>query len=229
VGVASRGNPPRPTIAGRCVARESDRRGYWDEYYASRASAKRPLPSQFAAFVASELTETHRIIELGCGGGRDSFFFASFGHAVTGVDASEAAVTGCRTLAEQLGEPAQFVCARIDDPDLAEQLKGTEGPLAIYARFFLHAITDDEEGALIGLAAELTAPGDLFALEYRTVRDASGAKVTAEHYRRFVAPPTFEARALAAGFDVRYAVEGFGFAKYREDDAYVAREILVRR
>jgi SAM-dependent methyltransferase len=211
------------------VARESDRRGYWDEYYASRASAKRPLPSQFAAFVASELTETHRIIELGCGGGRDSFFFASFGHAVTGVDASEAAVTGCRTLAEQLGEPAQFVCARIDDPDLAEQLKGTEGPLAIYARFFLHAITDDEEGALIGLAAELTAPGDLFALEYRTVRDASGAKVTAEHYRRFVAPPTFEARALAAGFDVRYAVEGFGFAKYREDDAYVAREILVRR
>jgi SAM-dependent methyltransferase len=211
------------------VARESERRGYWDEYYASRASAQRPLPSQFAAFVASELTGPHRIIELGCGGGRDSFFFASYGHDVTGVDASEAAIAGCQTLAEQLGESAQFVCSRIDDPDLAERLKGAEGPLAIYARFFLHAITDDEEGALIRLVADLTAPGDIFALEYRTVRDASGDKVTAEHYRRFVAPPTFEARALAAGFDVRYAVEGFGFAKYREDDAYVAREILVRR
>jgi SAM-dependent methyltransferase len=211
------------------VARESDRRGYWDEYYASRASAKRPLPSQFAAFVAAELSEPHQVIELGCGSGRDSFFFASYGHAVTGVDASEAAVSACRALAEQLGEPATFVCARIDDPDLARQLKSTEGPLALYARFFLHAITSEEEVALIGLAAELTAPGDVFALEYRTVRDASGAKVTAEHYRRFVAPPSFEARALAAGFDVRYAVEGFGFAKYREDDAYVAREILVRR
>lgn len=42
-------------------------------------------------------------------------------------------------------------------------------------------------------------------------------------------PTTFQARTLARGFDVEYAVEGFGFAKYKEDDAYVARAIFVRR
>jgi SAM-dependent methyltransferase len=207
----------------------ADRSGYWDRYYAARATVQRPLPSQFATFVAGELGQPRRVVELGCGTGRDSIFFSSYGHDVTGVDASEEAVKSCRALAEKLGEPASFVTARIDDPGLASQLKGPVGPLAVYARFFLHAITEAEERAFLDLADALTAPGDLLAVEYRTVRDASGAKVTEDHYRRFVAPPTFEARALGRGFDVAYAVEGFGFAKYQQDDAYVAREVFVKR
>ena len=51
-----------------------DRSGYWDEYYAARATTRRPLPSQFATFVAGELEQPHRVIELGCGNGRDSIF-----------------------------------------------------------------------------------------------------------------------------------------------------------
>jgi SAM-dependent methyltransferase len=217
----------RPSPAG--LQPVADRSGYWDRYYAGRTTARRPLPSQFATFVAGELGEPRRVIELGCGTGRDSIFFASNGHDVTGVDASEEAVKRCTALAEKLGEPASFVTAKVDDPGLAGQLKGPVGPLAVYARFFLHAITDDEERCFLALAADLTAAGDILAVEYRTVRDASGAKVTEDHYRRFVAPPTFEARALGSGFDVVYAVEGFGFAKYQQDDAYVAREVFVKR
>ena len=207
----------------------ADRLNYWDRYYARPAGAQRQLPSQFATFVAGELGGPRRVIEFGCGSGRDSLFFASHGHDVTGVDGSESAVEGCRALAEQLGEAASFVHARIDDPDLVNQLKGPDAPLALYARFFVHAITDDEERAFLDLTAELTRPGDLLAVEYRTVRDARGAKVTEGHFRRFVTPSTFEARALSRGFDVTYAVEGFGFAKYGEDDAYVARELFTKR
>lgn len=207
----------------------ADRIGYWDRYYASHRTAQRPLPSQFATFVAGELTGPHRIIDFGCGGGRDAIFFASYGHDVTGVDASEQAVEACRVLAGQLGESASFLAARIEEPGLAGRLQGQPGPVAIYARFFVHAITDEEEGAFLDLAADLTSPGDVLAVEYRTVRDASGAKVTDTHFRRFLAPSTFEARTLARGFDVTYAVEGFGFAKYKQDDAYVAREMFVKR
>jgi cyclopropane fatty-acyl-phospholipid synthase-like methyltransferase len=190
---------------------------------------RRPLPSQFATFVAGELAEPHRIIEFGCGGGRDAIFFAAHGHDVIGVDASEQAVKACQALAEQVGEQASFLTARIEDPSLLGQLRVPPGPLAIYARFFVHAITDDEESAFLDLAAELTSPGDLLAVEYRTIRDASGSKVTDRHFRRFLAPSTFMARTLARGFDVAYAVEGFGFAKYKQDDAYVAREMFVKR
>jgi SAM-dependent methyltransferase len=204
------------------------RSDYWDEYYAARASTRRALPSQFATFVAGELDRPHRVIELGCGNGRDSIFFSSYGHDVTGVDGSDAAVAACTALAAALGESATFLQSTIDHPRLVERLSGSPGPHLVYARFFVHAITDGEEEVFLDLASELTGPGDLLAVEYRTVRDQVGAKETATHYRRFVMPSTFEARALQRGFEVAYAVEGFGFAKWRHDDAYVARALLRR-
>jgi SAM-dependent methyltransferase len=204
------------------------RTDYWDEYYASRATRVRRLPSQFAAFVAGELDQRHRVIDIGCGDGRDAIFFASYGHDVVGVDASHTAVEACRLLADSLGEGATFIVSRIDEPGLAARIRGDAGPRVVYARFFLHAITEAEEEDLLDLAAAISDPGDLLAVEYRTVRDSSGAKVTKTHYRRFVLPAAFEARALALGFDVTYAVEGFGFAKYRQDDAYVARTLFRR-
>jgi SAM-dependent methyltransferase len=215
---------------GRAPADDRDedaRSEYWDEYYASRTTGGRRLPSQFATFVAGELGRPHRIIELGCGDGRDALFFATYGHDVVGVDGSSAAIEACRTLAETLGVPAAFVHARIDEPGLAERVRGA-APRLVYARFFLHAITEAEEEALLDLASDLTDPGDLLAVEYRTIRDLRGPKVTASHYRRYILPAAFEARALGRGFDVIYAVEGFGFAKYKEDDAYVARTIFRR-
>jgi cyclopropane fatty-acyl-phospholipid synthase-like methyltransferase len=202
------------------------RSDYWDEYYAARTTTRRPLPSQFATFVAGELERPHRVVELGCGGGRDSIFFASNGHDVIGVDGSKAAVASCRDLAQALGVPAIFVHSTIDAPDLAERLRGGADPLAIYARFFIHAITDEEEEVFLDLASQLARSGDIVAVEYRTVRDQVGAKETGAHYRRFVLPATFQARALQRGFEVVYAVEGFGFAKYRHDDAYVARTLF---
>lgn len=95
-----------------------------------------------------------------------------------------------------------------------------------YARFFLHAITDSEELAFFeGMSAALRE-GDRLAVEYRTIRDAEGEKVTAAHYRRFVEPAGVIANAAEAGFAVEYAVEGTGFAKYLKDDAYVARTVF---
>lgn len=206
-----------------------EREDYWNTYYASTGAPQRPLPSQFAAFVAGELTGPSRLVELGCGAGRDSVFFAAHGHDVTGIDGSSAAVEACTRLASSLGESATFLAGRIDDPELASTVRVEPGRTVVYARFFVHAITDEEEAAFLDLAARLTSPGDRLAVEYRTVRDASGAKVTGQHYRRFVDPTAFNAHAVQHGFDVEYAVEGFGFAKYRQDDAYVARALLVKR
>lgn len=208
---------------------DAEREDYWNAYYASTRTSVRPLPSQFATFVAGELAGPSRVIEFGSGAGRDALFFASNGHDVTGVDASEAAVESCATLAASLGDSATFMSATIDEPELASKIRVTPGGTLVYARFFVHAITDEEETAFLDLAAQLTSPGDQFAVEYRTVRDSSGAKVTGTHYRRFVNPTSFNAKAVLHGFDVTYAVEGFGFAKYKQDDAYVARALFVKR
>jgi SAM-dependent methyltransferase len=175
------------------------------------------------------MAKAQRVVEFGCGNGRDAIFFASYGHDVIGVDGSESAVQSSSERAAALGEDLTFVCSDIDDDALSDRLRGGAGPLMVYARFFIHAITDKEELALLNLVAAITEPGDRLAVEYRTVRDSSGEKVTGTHYRRFVMPATFQANTLARGFDVVYAVEGFGFAKYKRDDAYVARAIFERR
>ena len=218
------------SAAGEQVqAEETVRQAYWDDYYSRARSVQRPLPSQFATFVAGELAGPHRVIDFGCGNGRDSLFFASYEHQVVGIDGSAAAVAYCAGLAESWGQKIDFIQAAVDDPDLPQQVPAAvEGPTVVYARFFLHAITEEEEQSFLGHAAALTSPGDLLAVEYRTIRDLSLAKVTGAHYRRFMQPPVFQHAAREHGFSVSYAVEGFGMAKYKQDDAYVARSLLTR-
>jgi SAM-dependent methyltransferase len=209
------------------TARDS-KGAYWNQFYAKSAGTSRPLPSQFAAFVAGELHGQYRVVEFGCGNGRDALFFASYGHQVCAIDGSTAAVERGAALADALGEKVDFIAAAIDDPGLASLVPEVGGKTLVYGRFFLHAITDTEEQAFLARAAELTKPGDLMAVEYRTIRDSSGVKETDAHYRRFMSPAEFQYSAIRHGFRVTYAVEGYGFAKYKHDDAYVARTILER-
>ena len=204
------------------------RSGYWDEYYAARATTRRPLPSQFATFVAGELDRPHHVIELGCGNGRDAIFFASYGHDVIGGRRLGGRRRGIGVARRGAGREGHLHPLRHRRPDPRRPAPESDGPKAVYARFFVHAITDGEEQVLLDLAAEGDQPRRLLAVEYRTVRDQVGAKETETHFRRFVLPATFQARALERGFEVTYAVEGFGFAKYRHDDAYVARTLFRR-
>jgi ubiquinone/menaquinone biosynthesis C-methylase UbiE len=202
--------------------------GYWNEFYASeRAKEHIELPSQFAVFFLGEVSAQANIIDFGCGTGRDSFFFASRGRRVTGVDGSSSAVKLCNARAADLKlSNANFICANLGDADAYEQLH-EQGPAALYARFFIHAITDEVEMTFLKQASRLVGD-EILAVEFRTPRDEQQVKFTSAHYRRFVNPLQFVARAAGVGLHPIYYTEGFGFAKFRQDDAHVAR-ILLRR
>lgn len=204
---------------------------YWDRFY-GRTGLAVMWPSQFAAFVLGEIDRQADLIDIGCGTGRDALFFASHGLNVVGVDASETAIGICRSMQRESGiKCANFVHASVDDSDLLEQVlrHRSGGAPTIYARFFLHAITDEQEDRFLAFAQGLCADGGSLAAEFRTVRDAAQTKVTPEHYRRFMEPVAFLEKAHRHGFTTSYYVEGFGFAKYGPDDAYVSRCILSRK
>jgi tellurite methyltransferase len=76
-------------------------------------------PSSLAREVSGLLRPGARVLELGCGEGRDSVFFATRGFAVTGVDIS---VAGLRK-AERLARAAR-VSIRWVQSDLARWLGG---------------------------------------------------------------------------------------------------------
>ena len=96
---------------------------YWNRYYGARDISGCPnIPSQFAAFVALEVGADSTIVDVGCGSGRDSLFFANAGFNVLGVDASSAAVSLCQRTAEERGiNRASFLCCNVDDPELSRK------------------------------------------------------------------------------------------------------------
>jgi tRNA G46 methylase TrmB len=49
---------------------------YWNIFYKNKnILSKLNFPSQFAVFTLSEKQNENTVIEIGCGNGRDSFFF----------------------------------------------------------------------------------------------------------------------------------------------------------
>ncbi|WP_246395718.1 methyltransferase domain-containing protein [Gluconacetobacter tumulisoli] len=205
---------------------------HWNRYYASDDVPM--LPSQFSVFVASEFPDADFIVDIGCGNGRDAFFFCKQGYRVVAVDASAAAIESIQDKCGDMAGPLALQC-RIDGAGTAEDIRrvltdnGIEGRGVVYARFFLHAIDQTGEDAFLEVCRAISTLRDVsVAVEFRTVRDKSLPKETPDHFRRYLNPPEFVQNAARFGFRTEYLTEGFGFAKYKSDDAHVARVILAR-
>lgn len=204
---------------------------YWNAYYAKK---KKPaVPSQFATFVLNEFSHIDRFIDIGCGDGRDSLFFATYGKEVLGLDGSSSAVAFCADTANGRGlNTASFNTLNLDDAAASQSFAQKGGASSedavVYARFFLHAINEAAQENFLILAASLIGENGRVCLEFRTPRDEFQTKVTAAHYRRYVDPIALILQARVHGLECAYMAEGFGFAKYKTDDAYVARVIFEK-
>lgn len=204
---------------------------YWNQYYKNSGSVDAPpIPSQFAAFFLMEIgAERPVIVEFGCGNGRDSLFFSQFGHKVIGVDSSSEAIQSCiKKCAQGTAEFLRGSASDENTENLIAQRIAVHAPakVCVYARFFLHAIDEDEQSKFLKMSRNLIGDDGFLALEFRTMRDRSQEKITPDHYRRFINPLDFMHDARQQGFKTLYFSEGFGMAKYKSDDAHVARFLL---
>ncbi len=217
----------------------SENRDYWTHFY-KRAHTN--LPSAFAASVAIELTKPAYVIDLGCGNGRDSFFFARLGHRVIGLDFCGKAIDDNRKrVLEQGMNDVEFEQVDISAPNALvntlnriEETAIKEGDsrrdrVAIYARFFFHAISEEEEELVLSALSRCLRPEATCYFEFRTEKDIEGDKRFGLHYRRFVSIDGFIKRAtVGRPIECFYQVEGQGMAKYFEEDPYVGRVFLRR-
>ncbi len=208
---------------------------YWNDFYQRGHAAAPRLPSQFAAFALGEMLtpdspmgQIDGVIEFGCGNGRDSQLFAAHGLSVLGLDESIEAIGLCRVAG--LPAHARFECCAARQAwEAVEVFAEQHSRVAVYARFFLHAISEEDEHSLLALLQATLPEGAPLFLEYRTTADADQHKIFGEsHYRRYLDHRATLARIAAAGFATVYEIEGRGFAKYREEDALVGRCIAIR-
>ncbi len=76
----------------------------WNERYATRGMVWGTDPNRFLAEYATGLTP-RRILDLGCGQGRNAVWLATRGHRVTGIDLSPVAIEqACRLAADHAVE-----------------------------------------------------------------------------------------------------------------------------
>jgi Methyltransferase domain len=208
---------------------------YWSNFY---AHANYDTGSTFFEKVQAFPGLPRTIIDLGCGDGRDSYAFGKAGHTVVGLDRSEVGVRHATKKAHDLGHGATVSFSACDVGDavalraiLDSAIGAAAGtPVTFYARFFLHSIPEDVQETMMRTIAAAARPGDVFAAEFRTDKDAASAKVHTKHYRRFQNGPAF-----GVALQERYGFgtildeqEGTGLSPYKGEDPELYR-VVARR
>lgn len=209
-------------------------KGYWEDYYARQKARNRtrlPAPSQFAAFALDFFEEGDRVVEFGCGNGRDTLFFSAQGWDVLASDYSRNVVEMNRERAAEHGLGAAFEVCNVADTEsmktFLDRSVGREtGKRIFYSRFFLHAISAEADANMRQMIDRAALPGDLVVFETRISGDETRPKVTPEHYRRVIDGEKLIAEWERLGWEREYVVSGTGFAKYKQDDALVCRFVL---
>ena len=212
---------------------------HWNSYYQTR-STNQPwsiLPSQFAAFIANEV-DPGRLLEVGCGNGRDSLFFASVGFDVTAADYSSAALELCSSRAQQSGHQCKTVELNVYDLSQIARFTKEAGPVfdVVYARFFIHAISEIGERNFWRLCSGILKAGGKCCVEFRTNKDKraeAGAKISDTersdgHYRRFISIDEVRQRAEHTGLSASFIAAGTGMAAFRGEDPHVGRLVVEK-
>jgi tellurite methyltransferase len=204
---------------------------YWHNFYNGKnnGSSLTLLPSQFAAFVAGEVSDRNALVlDLACGNGRDANFFSQFGFKSIGIDNSISAIEVCKNLHRK--DNLSFYHMNLVDESTILYLKELctkwSGGIVVYSRFFLHSITDIEQDIFFGILANFLPVGASVYFEFRTSSDASLEKAfSSEHFRRYASLQSTCNILQRFGFHIEYSVEGQGLAKYKSEDAIVGRII----
>jgi hypothetical protein len=205
---------------------------YWASFYAQTHYTS---GSTFFEFVSGWEGIPDNVIDIGCGDGRDSCAFGATGRHVLGVDQSPVGIENASQQAEKRGlaERVSFrTCDVADVADLGRAMdeitQRTEGPVAFYMRFFLHAIPEGVQRGLMHAIDTHARPGDYLVAEFRTDKDAENTKVHTKHYRRFQNAEAFRASLGEHGFEVLHFEENSGLSPYKGEDPVLCRAVARR-
>ncbi|MDX2776608.1 class I SAM-dependent methyltransferase [Streptomyces caniscabiei] len=145
----------------------------------------------FAEEVQSKIPADASILELGCGEGNDSFFFAEQGHVITATDFSDVVIKQnegrwsnprLTFTTQDISQPLQFSDASFN---------------VVYARLSLHYFTDETTRQVFREIARVVKPGGMLCFMCKSTNDhiyGKGEKIEDDmyelkgHVRHFFSP-----------------------------------------
>jgi SAM-dependent methyltransferase len=227
-------HPPRATVRrlDGWMRGAIANRSHWNPFYESGRSRQVPTTaSAFATWCAERVEPGTHVVDLGCGTGRDAIWFAGQGFEVTGLDYAPPAIRRAQGFAAKAKSSAQFRLFNLYDLRhvlvLGGQLSHEPGPLAIYARFLLHSLTDQGRRNLWLLARSCVRGNARLYLEFRADADPAEEFAFGEHYRQFLSSAEVAEEITASGGRVEFQEEGHGMALYKNEDPHVCRMVAT--
>lgn len=206
-------------------------KNYWKDIYSKQSEGDRP--SLFAQYIVDTLDiEGKRLIELGCGNGRDAIYFANANALVTAIDQCDNIIELLNYRFQKVSN-LQFKCT-----DFTCLNDSTPYDI-VYSRFTLHSISKDQEENVVNWAYRNLNPDGKLCIEVRgqkneiyqvgtPVEGEPDAFILDDHYRRFIHFESFCKELEHIGFKIDYAKEQKGFAPYNGTDETYIRVIASK-
>ena len=199
---------------------------HWDTFY--RISEVTNKPSPFALYCSENYIKPNKhILELGCGNGRDSNYFAEIGCKVTAADFSKE-VYNIKGYAK---ENPMFI-----NNNAVNVIRLLSGMDYVYMRWFLHAIKKEDEKIILQESYNKMKRKGLMFIEVRSINDhlyGQGEKISKteyidDHYRRFFKEDELISDLKNLGFNIMYNIENKGFSKDKDNDPTLIRIIAQK-
>ena len=135
---------------------------YWNNYYGNVKILKESSFAKFTMKFIGKNRKEKKIIDIGCGNGRDSFYFYKKKLSVLGVDISRKIIKNNSIYSTK---KIKFKNFDIEKNTLTEKFD------FIYSRFFLHAISEVAENKLFRLINKIKKKKTLVFFEFRNKKD----------------------------------------------------------
>lgn len=199
---------------------------YWNDYYTKELAPKKP--SQFAMDIMKYLEKDKKMVELGCGNGRDSVFFSENGIDVLAIDQSDKSIDLLKSSCKN--DKIEFIA----DDFIRTSILNNETFDYVYSRFTIHSILEEEEDILIKKVYNSLKPKGLFFIEVRSIKDdiyGLGLKVGRntyiynEHRRRFIVMQELVEKLKSLGFNIVFEKESNNYAVYKDQNPIIIRVI----
>ena len=212
----------------------SKTKNFWDSFYKDQNNEKITDASSFARFVCDFVKANSLVIDMGCGNGRDSRYLNLF-NDVVGIDQSDEAIEFCRAQGGSIAgatKTLDFRVLSVEDENICqifktEFIRSESKNIFVYARFFLHAIDKTQYARFWNFAQCLNRDYSVsVGVEFRTNEDEKNFKQFPGHFRTYLDPNAVVADAELRGFRVREILQGYGLAKYKDEDPHLARIIF---
>lgn len=137
---------------------------FWNKFYQDRSKGipffhERP-DEHLKQYFETGLLHKGRVLDLGCGNGRNAVYLAQQGCRVEAIDLSTTSIAWAREMANKYGVDIQFTCQSVYDLELSDNYYDLVNDGGC-----LHHIPPHRRIGYIGLIKKAVKPGGYFSLD----------------------------------------------------------------